>query len=181
MMRMDDCPIRRLWCQFIFPCINTSVDMRVKFPKFIGSIHVPDMLHNKLTYICVGHISNVRSLASNLPATIYSVTVYGSLRQPLYSSLASVDTDLGQHGAKAVQYLSFGGYGELTCTKEYTYGVQTAIHPHAHETQHMKRRDYKMWNFSLHSHPASYPRHLLAAVNTHHHISRYAYGEQELW
>lgn len=176
MLALSDCPIRRLWCQFIFPAINTSVDMRVKFPNFIGSIVVPDQLQHGLHCIYLGHLANVKELAAGRPARLHSITVYGVLRQPMFSSLVSIDLDLGPHGAKDVEYLSFSGYGEVSCYKTYSYDVRTCVSQHASELHHLCRRDTKSWYFSLQPLP-HYPRQFLHDVHPDS-IATDAYGEQ---
>jgi hypothetical protein len=152
--------------------------MRVKYPNFIGSIKVPASLQRKLVAVCIGHVTNVQQLATNRPARIYSITVYGSLRLYDASMPASCDSHLEQHGSKDIEYMSYGGYGELTCSKTYCYPMQNAVSKHANELQHLARTDYKCWWFKLETVADSYPKQFLVAVNPHGCIAEYAYGEQ---
>lgn len=178
LLSMADCPIRRLWCLYIFPCINSSVAMRVKYPNFIGSIKVPASLQRKLTCVCIGHLSNVKQLGVGGPARIHSITVCGSLHMYAPSMPISCDIDLGQHGVKDVEYLSYKGYGNISCYKNYSYGLQTVVSTHAHELQHLHRRDSKMWCFDLDTVAASYPRTYLDDVNPRDPLPTHVYGEQ---
>jgi hypothetical protein len=175
---MDDCPIKRMWCLYVFPMLNDSVAMRVKYPNFIGSIKVPASLQRKLVAVCMGHVTNVEQLASNRPARIYSITVYGSLRQQDGIMDVSCDTDLDQHGSKDVEFLSYGGYGELICYKHYHYPMQTTVSKHANELQQLTRQESKYWKFSMTTVHDSYPRRFLLDVNPSPCLAEYAYGEQ---
>lgn len=161
-------------------CINSSVDIRVAHPGFIGSIKVPESLQIKLSWVCQGHLSNVRELAQNRPAHLYSITVYGHLRQPLFSSMVSLDTSLGPHGAKDLAFLSFSGYGEVTCQKRHSYEGQRALSKGVNELQNLVRQDNSFWSFSLQTVPAAYPYNFLTDVNHDHSISPVHYGEQPL-
>lgn len=174
MMALADCPIKRLWCLFLFPCINTSVDMRVKYPRFIGRIRVPARLANKLAYVCQGHVGNVKLLAQGGPARLYSITVYGIMRHEPYS----VDLDLGRHGAKDVEFVSYFGYGSLSRFVTYSYPMQTALSSHAHQLQHLMRKETKSWSWTLDDVSPQYPRQFLEEVNPHNSIAACHYGEQ---
>jgi hypothetical protein len=176
---LTDCPIKRLWCLYVFPCISSSVAMRVKYPNFIGSIKVPASLQRKLLAVCIGHVTNVQQLATNRPARIYSITVYGSLRQYDGSMPVSRDPYLGQHGSKDLEYVSHGGYGELSCQKTYRYPMQTIVSKRANELQHLDRGESRSWNFNMVTVDDSYPRQFLLDVNPYDRISAYAYGEQQ--
>lgn len=159
---------------------NNSVDIRSAYPGFIGSIRVSESLQYKLSSICNHHIYNVQQLAAGEPAQLYSITVYGHLRQPLFSPLVSSDTSMGPHGVKDVEYLSYGGYGELTCRKTYNYLAQTIVSKHANELHNLHRFENKIYTFSMQTVPDSYPHQFLAEVNPNHSINPLAYGEQPL-
>ena len=177
----DCCPdlLRNCLRRVLRKC-NNSVDIRSGHPGFIGRIKVPESLQIKLSWVCKAHLANVKALAQNRPAYLYHITVYGHLRQPLYSSMVSLDTHLGPCGAKDLTFLSFNGYGEVTCMKRYNYDVQTAVSEGVNEVQLLQRYDTGYWTFSLKTVPESYPHQLLKDVHPAHSISHVHYGGQPL-